>query len=95
VDPIAAAQAAASSSSASAVGPAVLVALAIIVIWRYSVPSGKDAKGTIPGRLLAVVLVMAVSWMLLAAYHPAAAMTLAGGTASGIATLFGAAAKIL
>jgi hypothetical protein len=94
VDPTAAAQAAAATSS-TAVGPAVIVALAIIVIWRYAVPSGKDAKGTIPGRLLAVVLVLFVGWVLLAAYHPAAAMAVAGGTASGIATLFGAAAKIV
>jgi hypothetical protein len=90
----AAAQAAASVSS-SAVGPAVIVVITVIVVWRYAVPAGKDAKGTIMGRLLAVVLVMAVCWVLLAVTHPAAAMQLAGGAASGVATLFGAVSRIV
>lgn len=92
---ITAAQAAAGSASASTVGPAVIVVLAVILICRYCVPTYRDAKGTIQGRLLAVVLIMAVCWLLLAVTHPAAAMALAGGTVSGIATILGAVAAIV
>ena len=88
-----AAQAAASTSPA-AIGPAVLVVLAIIVIWRYSMP-GKDGKGTIPGRFLAIVLFLFACWVILAVTHTTAALQLANGAASGVATLFGAAAKLL
>ena len=85
----------ADSLSSTAIGPAVLIVIAVILIWRYAVPSGKEAKGTIPGRLLAVILVLFACWALLAVTHPATAMQVAGGTASGIATLFTAAARIL
>jgi uncharacterized BrkB/YihY/UPF0761 family membrane protein len=81
--------------SSTAVGPAVLIVIAVIIIWRYAVPRGKEAKGTIPGRLLAVILFLVGCWVLLAVTHPATAMQVAGGTASGITTLFNAAARIL
>jgi hypothetical protein len=84
----------AASTSSAAIGPAVLVVLVIIGVWRYSLP-GKDGKGTIPGRFLAIVLFLFACWVLLAVTHTTAAMQLADGTVSGIATLFSAAAKII
>jgi uncharacterized membrane protein len=89
----AAAQAAASISS-SAVGPAVLIVITVIAVWRYAVPSGKDAKGTIPGRLLAVVLFLIVCWSLVAAHNPAEGGRIAVGAASGVSVAVGALSKL-
>jgi hypothetical protein len=89
------AAAAAAAPSTSAVGPAVIIVIAVILICRYCVPTYKDAKGTIPGRLLAVTLIMVVCRLLLAVKDAAAAMAIAGGTVSGIATILGAVAGIV
>lgn len=77
----------------SEIGPAVIVAIALILIWRFAV--FRDGKGTAASRALAVLLALAVFWVLLAVAQPTAAMTAASGTAAGIATLLSAAAHIL
>ena len=77
----------------SAIGPAVIVAIALVLIWRFAV--FRDGKGTAASRALAVLIALTAGWVLLAVAQPTAAMQAASGTASGFATLLAAAARIL
>ena len=54
-------------------------------VWKYSLP-GKDGKGTIPGRLVAIILILLMCWVLLAVTDRSTAMNLASGTATGVIT---------
>jgi hypothetical protein len=81
------------ATAASGTGPAILAALAVVLIWRHS--HFRDGKGTIPGRLLGVVLAMFMAWLLLAVTHPADAEQVAAGTASGVSVLLSAAAHLV
>jgi uncharacterized membrane protein len=83
----AAAQAAATTSS---VGPAVLVVIAVIIIWRVSV----GGRGEIKLRLLAWLLLPVIVWALVAAHSPAEGGQIASGAASGIGTAISALGKL-
>lgn len=79
-----AAASAASASAASSIGPGVIVAIVFVAVWAHALY--RAGKGSVPGRLLAVVIAGFMLWVLLAVTDSAAASQLASGTAAGIAT---------
>lgn len=78
------AAASASAPAASSIGPGVIVAIVFIAVWAHAL--FRHGKGTVQGRLLAVVIAMVVGWVLLAVTDLTVAAQLATGTASGVAT---------
>lgn len=87
------AQAAASSAETS-VGPAVLVVVAVAGIWMYAL-GRKGSKGTIPGRLSAVIVFAIAVWVLVAVHSPAEGARIASGAASGISVALGAFGRVI
>lgn len=85
--------AAAATTGTPSVFWAVLVAVAFGLIWRHAM--FRTGKGTITGRLVAVLLAMIIIWLLIAAENAGVAMGFAGGIASGIGTLFSGLAHFL
>ena len=77
--------AAVSHASTTAIGPAVIVVIVIVVVWRFVIY--KDGAGHPPGRLVACLLALIVGWALLAAGDPATAESVASGAGEGLVTL--------
>lgn len=73
------------------VGPAVLVVLAVIGIWKMSTAG----RGEVKLRLLAWVLLPVIVWTLLAARSPAEGARIASGAASGISVALGALSRVV
>lgn len=73
---------AASAPAIGVIGPTVIAVVAFIFIWRHALHS--KGKGTIPGRLLGVVITIFVVWVLLAVKAPDDATKIASGTATGV-----------
>lgn len=71
-------------SVASSIGPGVIVAIVFVAVWAHALY--RHGKGTVQGRLLAVVIAMVVGWALLAVTDSPAAAQMASGTASGVVT---------
>jgi hypothetical protein len=72
---------------------AVIIAVGFGLIWRHAM--FRRGKGTIMGRLLAVLLAMIVIWLLFAVDNASVAIGLAGDIASGTGTLFSGLAHFL
>jgi hypothetical protein len=61
----------------------VLVALAIIVIWRYA----QGGRGPVSSRFAAIVAVFIVGWLLLGVHSAAGATAVASGLLRGIGAI--------
>lgn len=85
---------AAAASSASTVGPAVIVVAVLVGVWMYALGS-KGSKGTIPGRLVALLAFGIGAWILLGVTDPAGGTALASGAFRGIGTVLGAIGTVL
>jgi hypothetical protein len=81
------------AASSAAIGPAVLIVVVLVVTARFAF--FRNGKGTPAGRALAVVLALAIGWVLLAVTQPRAASTVVSGTASGLALLLRSAAHLV